>query len=105
MVADCPTCGHHFERDPGYWIGAMIIATGMTLFAFLVVFVGGMVATWPDVPWTAILIATLAVTGLVPVVSYPVARTLWVAMDLRVRPLEQLEIERAASNRQATGGH
>ena len=101
MAADCPTCGHHYERDHGYWIGAMIIATGITLVAFLAVFVGGMAVTWPNVPWTGILIATLIVTALVPVVSYPTARTLWVALDLRVRPLEQHEIERSAGNRRA----
>lgn len=98
IVPNCPSCGHHFEREQGYWIGAMIIATALTLAAFLAVFVGGMVITWPDVPWTGILVATLTVTTLVPVLGYPLARTIWIALDLRARPLEPGEIERAAQN-------
>ena len=97
MVEDCPSCGHHFERDHGYWIGAMILATAFTIVAFLTVFVGGILTSWPDVPWTGILIATVLVTALVPVFGYPTARTLWVALDLMVRPLEPAEIERASS--------
>ena len=45
MVEDCPTCGHHFEREQGYWIGAMIVATAFTLAGFLATFVGGLVTT------------------------------------------------------------
>ncbi len=98
MVEDCPTCGHHFERDHGYWIGAMIVATAFSIVGFLTAFLGGLVATWPDVPWNVLLLVTLAVTGVVPAVTYSSARTIWVAMDLAVRPLEDREIERARQN-------
>ncbi len=45
-------------------------------------------ATWPDVPWTALLVIALVVNGVFPILFYPYARLLWVAMDLRVRPVE-----------------
>ncbi len=96
MVDDCPTCGHHFERDAGYWIGAMIVSTAFALAAFAVVFAGGILSTWPNVPWNLILISTLTVTTLVPVLFYPTSRTVWVALDLAVRPLEPHEVERSA---------
>jgi hypothetical protein len=99
MVEDCPTCGHRFERDHGYWIGAMIVATAFTLAGFLAVFVGGLAITWPDVPWSTLSIATIVVTGIVPFLTYPTARTVWVALDLGVRPLEDGEIARAKQNR------
>lgn len=102
MVEDCPTCGHHFERDQGYWIGAMIVATAFSVVGFLTVFVGGLAVTWPDVPWNALLLVTLAVTGVVPAVTYSSARTIWVAMDLAVRPLESHEVERANQNLKGT---
>jgi uncharacterized protein (DUF983 family) len=98
MVEDCPTCGHHFEREQGYWIGAMIVATAFTLAGFLATFVGGLVITWPDVPWSTLSIAAIAVTGIVPVVTYSAARTVWVALDLGVRPMEADEIARANLN-------
>ena len=100
MVEDCPTCGHHFEREPGYWIGAMIVATAFTLAGFLATFVGALAITWPDVPWSTLSIAAIVVTGIVPVVTYSTARTVWVALDLGVRPLEAGEIARANLNRE-----
>lgn len=86
MVAECPGCGLHFERDPGYWVGAMIVNTAVTIGLFLAVFVGGMVLTWPSVPWTALLIGTMALNLVVPMAFYPWSKTIFVAMDLAVRP-------------------
>ena len=103
MVENCPACGYHFERDHGYWIGAMIVSTAFTLVGFLIVFVGGILISWPDVPWTGLLIATLSVTAIVPVLTYPTARTVWVALDLMVRPLEAAEIDRAANSLRGDG--
>jgi uncharacterized protein (DUF983 family) len=86
LVADCPTCGHHFERHEGYWLGAVMLNTAAVIGAFLVVFVGGMVITWPDVPWTGLLIATVTVAALFPVLFHPWSKTLWVAMELTAHP-------------------
>lgn len=95
-VADvCPTCGLRYEREQGYWIGAMIIDTAVTFGMFLLVFVGGMVITWPEVPWTGLLILTVAVNLVVPISFYPWAKLLWVAMELSWHPLEPEEIETA----------
>jgi hypothetical protein len=96
MAEVCPECGLRFEREQGYWIGAMIIDTAVTFATFLLVFVGGMVITWPDVPWTGLLVTTIAVNAVVPVVFYPWAKTLWTAMELSWHPLEPAEIEAAA---------
>jgi uncharacterized protein (DUF983 family) len=97
MAEVCRGCGLRFEREPGYWIGAMIIDTAVTFATFLLVFVGGMVLTWPDVPWTGLLVGTIAVNAVVPVVFYPWAKTLWAAMELSWHPLEPTEIEAADS--------
>ena len=44
MVDDCPRCGLHFEREAGYWAGALAINIGIaavvTLF-LLMVMAGG----------------------------------------------------------------
>lgn len=91
MVDTCPGCGHRFERDPGYWLGAMIINTAVVIGVFLAGFVGAAWITWPDVPWTPILIVTMIVNLIVPVVFYPYSKTLFVALDLAVRPLSPQE--------------
>lgn len=91
----CPTCGLAYEREPGYWVGAMIIVTTITFGLFLVLFAGGAVLTWPDVPWPWILGITVAANAIVPIVSYPVAKTIWSALELGWHPLEPHEIESA----------
>jgi uncharacterized protein (DUF983 family) len=92
----CAGCGHKFERESGYWVGALIINTTFIFATFLVIFVGGMVATWPDVPWIALLILLVGLNVLVPIAFYPQSKTLWVAMELGWNPVEQLEAEEAA---------
>ena len=66
MRDHCPACGFVFEREPGYWVGAMIINTIMSFGSLLIVFVGGWIVSWPDVPWTALLVVTVLVAGLTP---------------------------------------
>lgn len=82
----CPGCGLGFEREHGYWLGAMIINLAVTEGLFGIVFVGGMVVTWPDVPWTGLLVAALVLNAVVPVVFYPWSKTLWLAVDLCFNP-------------------
>lgn len=99
----CPTCGVRFEREPGYWVGAMIIVTTITFSLFLLLLVGGMVVTWPDVPWTALLVITVTVNLIVPIVAYPRSKTLWSAMELGWHPLEREELESAAAHAPSSG--
>jgi uncharacterized protein (DUF983 family) len=88
MVPDCPRCGHHFEREQGYWLGAVIVNTAVTFGLFIVIGISIMVFTWPEVPWNALLIVTLVFNGLFPVWFYPFSKTIWVGLDLAVRPSE-----------------
>ena len=97
MVERCPRCGHHFERGDGFWLGSIMMNMAFTFATFLVVFVGGMLATWPDPPWTWLLVLTLTVNSLFPVLFHPVSRTLWVGMEMAARPLELREIVDASA--------
>lgn len=76
---DCPTCGLHYERVDGYWLGSMVINLAVTQILFLGTFVGLLVLTWPDVPWTAVLITVVVIAIVVPIAFHPISRLLWVA--------------------------
>lgn len=89
MVESCPRCGLRFERDEGYWVGAMIVNTAFAIVVFLAIVVGGAAVTWPEVPWSTLLFLSIAAMLVVPVALYPVSKTVWVAMDLMVRPREE----------------
>jgi uncharacterized protein (DUF983 family) len=82
----CPRCGLVFEREEGYWLGAMIMAFVIIESVFALVFVATMLATWPDVPWNALLIVGIAVTAVMPIVISPWTRTLWMAVDRAFLP-------------------
>lgn len=97
MRETCDRCGLGFEREPGYWVGAVTINTVLIFATFLIVFGGSVLLTWPDVPWTFVLVVTLAVNLLVPTVFYPMSKTVWSALELSWHPLEPEEIEAAAS--------
>lgn len=81
MNDDCVNCGMHFERVEGYWLGSVALNLGATMGLFLVVFVGLMVITWPDVPWTTVLIVVVAITAITPIVFHPWSRTLWLVAE------------------------
>ncbi len=88
MTETCPGCGHRFGREQGYWLGAVIINTAVTFALFIVIGITLVGFTWPDVPWRTILVVTLVFNGLFPVFFYPFSKTIWVAVDLAVRPVE-----------------
>lgn len=82
----CPTCGFSFVREEGYWVGAMTVIMALILLVFGAWFVGGMLITWPDVPWTPLLIGGLVLNGLIPVLLYGWSKTIWVGLDLTFNP-------------------
>ena len=92
MVDSCPRCGHRFEREPGYWVGAVIVNTAFAIAAFLGSFGAFLAFTWPDVPWQWLTPVVIGVTAIVPIAFYPWARSLWMAYDLFVHPLEDSEL-------------
>ncbi len=81
MVPDCPNCRLHFEREPGYWVGAIAINTAVVGFLFAVVLVAYSAATVPDIPWVTLLLIEVPVMALGPIAFYPYSKTLWVAID------------------------
>lgn len=95
MKEVCPGCGHKFERESGYWAGAITLNTAFIFATFLATFVGGIVLTWPDVPWTTLLIVLIVVNVSLPILFFPQSKTLWVAMEMGWNPLEPAEIAAA----------
>ncbi len=91
MADTCPGCGLRFERVEGQWIGAVAINLVVTELLFGAVLVGWAVAAWPDVPWLWVGVVGPLVSGLFPVLFYNRSKTIWVAIDLAMRPMESRE--------------
>ena len=85
MTKTCGGCGLLFEREAGYWVGAMTMNTSAVVAIFLATFALGAVLWWPDVPWGSLLAVTIGINLIFPFVFYPFAKTIWVALDLSFR--------------------
>ena len=82
----CPACGYVFEREDGYWTGAMIVNIAACEAWFFFLFVGVLLATAPDIEWGPVLLVALVTNGILPVVFYPHSKTIWMALDLHFNP-------------------
>jgi uncharacterized protein (DUF983 family) len=82
MVPDCPRCGLHFEREQGYFTGAIAVNTIVIGGLFAVIFVGTLIATAPDIPIVPLLAVILPLMAIGPLVFYPFSKTIWVAIDM-----------------------
>lgn len=82
MVESCPRCGLRFEREEGYWVGAMTVNIVVTEIFFVIFLVVGILLTWPDLPWLPLIGIGVVVNGLFPIVFYPFSKTVWLSLDL-----------------------
>jgi len=89
MLEDCPRCRLHFEREPGYWTGAMAVNIAVTSASFGIGFVIALALTVPDVPVAPLLAIFVPAMIVLPIVFYPFSKTLWVAIDRAI--LHQLD--------------
>lgn len=80
MNDPCPHCGLLFDREPGYFLGAMYISYGISVALLLPVFVAA-IALLPD--WNGYLVLLLVVAAYLPLVPaiFRYSRVLWVHFD------------------------
>ena len=87
----CAHCELALERGESedYWLGAYAINLVAAEFVALLMVVGLILATLPAAPWGVVVWLGLAGALLTPILFFPFSRTLWLALDLYARPLEQ----------------
>ena len=93
MAERCHHCGLTFERIEGHWIGAIGLNTIVSFGALLVFLIVAVALTLPDIPVAPLVAGNIAVAAVVPVLFYPVSRTLWTGVDIAMRPLEAHEVD------------
>lgn len=90
----CPTCGVHFEREDGYFLGgyainmvvAESVALALALVAILLTALRDMEVIWQ-------ILVAVGLATLLPILFFPYSRGLWMALDLALHP-PGLHIER-----------
>jgi uncharacterized protein (DUF983 family) len=99
----CPSCGLETERGEGFWLGGMAVNLGITEAIFGGFLVASIAATWPDPPWTLILVVGLAINAIVPVVLYPVAKSVFLGIDMLMFRMDPMR-DQPAGPYESVGG-
>jgi len=90
----CPSCGLRFERgEPDYFLGAYLLNLVTAELVFALGFAGVLIATWPSPPWEVLEYVCAAGVVITPIVFYPFSKTLWLAIDLALRPPTARDVE------------
>ena len=92
MAERCPQCGLRYERIDGHLTGALGVNTVVSIVVLLVVGIAGAVMTFPELPLAPLVTMSVATAIIFPIVFYPFSKTLWTAIDLRLRPPEEGEV-------------
>jgi len=92
MKQRCPGCGLRFARIEGSWTGDLGINTIVTFGLMLLAFIGATLLMWNNlnVMVLAVIVAVIAV--LFPVAFFPFTKTIWLAIDVVLRPVETDEL-------------
>ena len=95
----CKTCGFKWERDlVGFQLGAAAMNIIMTGGAVLATMGIGVIVTYPEVPTWPLIAIVGSVALLVGIGGFPTSYTVWLAVDVRMHPLEPEELADAAAH-------
>jgi hypothetical protein len=84
MHERCPVCRLKFEREQGYFLGAMYIGYGLALVTIAIL----TALLWTSLRWSlqrSVIVAVLLFLPLTPFLTL-MARVLWIYLDQSVDP-------------------
>jgi hypothetical protein len=77
-----------FLRIPGQWLGSWFLNICLAQTVVVLILLLGVGFTWPDPPMVLISVSAAVAALAVPFAFFPWSRTIWLAIDLAMRPLE-----------------
>jgi hypothetical protein len=85
MHRTCPVCGLKFEREPGYFLGAMYFSYTLAVITIGILMILG-VLLFPALSYlTIFIIASVAFLPFVPLI-FRYSRVIWMHMDRMIDP-------------------
>lgn len=97
MRSHCPRCGTRFEREPGFFVGALFVNFAFTEVVMFGWLAAAAVATLPHPDAMLLVSGAVAICIVVPVLLYPFSKTLWFAIHVAMQPLDPDEEAEAAA--------
>lgn len=95
----CHACGLRLERgEEDHWLGAYLINFIVIELLIVIAMTVVILRTWPSVRWEIVVYGALipAVPG--PILTYPFAKNVWLAIDLLMRPPEPADFAPACND-------
>jgi uncharacterized protein (DUF983 family) len=81
----CPCCHYKFEREEGYFSGAMALA--IIISEFLITAIALPLAFTPSIPIVPSLLIGAPLVFLLPILFFHHSRSMWLALDLFWHPV------------------
>ena len=100
MHSNCPHCGMTYEREPGYFYGAMYVSYAFIVAELVTLAIGTSILTGSDNPWLYIVIL-LSVVGLLAPFNLRYSRVIllhWLTPGLHYHPELSGSIKRNLSS-------
>lgn len=92
MHQRCPVCNLLFEREPGYFFGAMYISYGMASVLLMIALgIGHLIFPDIDLGWMVLICAVLFIPFVPMVTRY--ARVIWMYFDRWASPTRPEEMD------------
>ncbi len=85
MKPTCPKCGLRFQREEGFFLGALTMNIAAAMIGAAAVIAIGFSLREPGGSIVPMMVAGLAMTALLPMFIYPFSKTIWLAVDLIMR--------------------
>lgn len=102
MRRSCSRCHLILDRgEPDYFLGGYVVNFVTAEFTIAFGALLAVLATWPAVPWNAVKWGLLLLMIPAPLVTYPFAKLVWLAIDLTLRPVTWADLEGHGENRPA----
>src|SRR6266851_9411933 len=86
----CPVCGFAFEREPGYYTGAM--AVNLVVSELLIVIIAVPLAASQVVSVVYLIILGCTIPILLPIIFYRPSKSLWMSFDHFIHPANKDQV-------------
>ena len=80
----CPVCNYAFEREPGYYTGA--VAVNLVVSELLITVIAVPLAASQTVPLSVLIVLGCTLPFLLPLLFYRPTKSLWMSFDHFVHP-------------------
>jgi len=97
MKSHCPQCGTKFEREAGFFIGALFVNFALTEVVMFLWLAGVTIVTIPHPPVWWLIGGSVVICVVMPMLLYPFSKTVWFAIHVAMQPLDPDEEAEAAA--------